>query len=319
MLMTHSGTKHSTPDTGRTPASRELLLIDGGTGSELRRRGLPLSAHCWSAVTDSGHARLLRSIHADFIAAGANVVTANTFSTSRFVLDAAGLGDRCIEINRLAITAARLAADAASERVLVAASLSCMPPGFDTRAYPEPAAELAAYRELCTCFVDEGVELILLEMMQHPSHAARACEAAAASGLPFWAGVSCRWSDAAVPGGERRRLTAFDDPNRNPASVIDAIVPFRPSGISIMHTPVDAMDAALAALRERWGGPTGAYAEIPYDEDPEVPSAERIGPDAYADAARGWLRFGLGLLGGCCGTTPAHIRALGRLRTDLPS
>jgi len=309
--MTLSGAKHSTPERGGTPRATTPLLIDGGTGSELRRRGLALSGHCWSASVNLGHADVLMAIHADYIRAGANVVTANTFATSRFVLEAAGLGDQFEAVNRSAIDAAKRAAESAGNEVLVAASLSCMPPGFDTNAYPRPAAELAAYRELCDCFVDTGVDLILLEMMQHPAHAARAARAAKETGLPFWAGISCRLARNDASRGIR--LTSFDDASQPAADVLDAVLSFRPTGISVMHTPVDAMGAGLALVRERWNGPIGAYAEIPYDEDPDNTRSERFGPAAYAEAASSWLGKGLGLLGGCCGTTPAHLRALRQL------
>src|SRR5690606_25328454 len=69
---------------------RDVTLVDGGTGSELRRRGVPLSPAAWSALAAESHYDLLVAIHADYIRAGADVVTTSTFAGTRFVLDAAG-------------------------------------------------------------------------------------------------------------------------------------------------------------------------------------------------------------------------------------
>src|SRR5512139_4059896 len=104
------------------------LLLDGGTGTELRRRGAALDATAWTGLAPLTHYDLLRAIHADYIAAGADVVTTNTFGTARFVLEAAGHGADYAAINRRAVAAAREARDAAGRAVAVAGSISCLPP-----------------------------------------------------------------------------------------------------------------------------------------------------------------------------------------------
>ena len=78
----------------------DIRILDGGTGSELRRRGIMLSERCWSARANLTHPDLLRTIHEDYIRAGAGIVTANTFATSRFVLAGAGIDAEFAAINR---------------------------------------------------------------------------------------------------------------------------------------------------------------------------------------------------------------------------
>lgn len=307
-------------------ASGRVLLLDGGTGSELRRRGVGLSPAAWSAAANVERYRMLVDIHADYIRAGADIVTANTFSTTRFVLEAAGLGTRFEEINALAIDAALEARYTCGRDAAVAASLSCMPPGFDPGAYPDAATELAGYRELAAAFAERGVDLVLLEMMQDDTHAARACAAVVESGLPFWLGLSCRIapnavasagvSTAAEPEGTSDRLVAFDLPGTDFDTALAALLPCKPSAVCVMHSPVDAIGPALVRLRERWAGVIGAYAEIGYPEDPESVTAARTAPDAYAREASGWFDAGARIIGGCCGTTPEHIRALAELFAD---
>lgn len=273
------------------------LLIDGGTGSELRRRGVRLDPVAWSGPAALVHFDTLVDIHTDYIDAGADVVTTNTFATTRFVLEAAGLGAGFAAINRASVEAAQRARERTGRDVLIAGSISCFPPGFDVAGYPPPDEERAAYAELATLLAELGVDLLALEMMEDGVHARRACEAVQATGLPFWLGVSARRR----PDGT---LAAYDFPDTALDGVLDALVGFGPDVVNVMHTPPDDVAPALAAVRARWNGPIGAYPEI----------AERgtapLEPGELAARAEAWLRAGARVLGGCCGTEPRHVRAL---------
>jgi homocysteine S-methyltransferase len=286
-------------------ASGGTLLLDGGTGTELRRRGMALSDAAWSGLASLTHYDLLVAIHADYIAAGADVVTANTFATTRFVLDAAGHGNEFAAINARAVAAAREARDRSGRTVAIAGSLSCLPPCFDAHAYPDERAESAAYLELAETLAEAGVDLLILEMMQETRHAPLACAAARAVGLPWWLGVSCRPG----AGGE---LVGFDFPLVPLATCLDALLPLEPVAIAVMHSPLTAVVPALTTMRTRWDGPLGAYPEIGDGRGPTLASGD------FVAEAREWLAAGARIVGGCCGTTAEHIRALGRLPSGKP-
>ena len=278
----------------RVLGRRATLVLDGGTGSELRRRGVPLDAALWSALAPLTHYEVLRSIHADYIAAGADVVTTNTFATSRFVLGAAGRGADFEVIIERAVAAAREARDSSGRDVAIAGSISCLPPRFDVHAYPDEHVESAAYVELAETLAEAGVDLLALEMMQETRHAPLACAAAATVGLPVWLGVSCR----AGAGGA---LVGFDFPLVPLSACLDALLPFAPAAVNVMHSPLSAIEPALRLLRERWMGCVGVYPEI---------DGSLTSPDELAAEARNWIAAGAQIAGGCCGTTPAHIRAI---------
>src|SRR5262245_48421884 len=87
------------------------LVMDGGTGPELRRRGFPMHTDVWSALAAMSHYEMVRSIHIEHIEAGADVITANTFATARFVLEEAGFGADFETINRRSLEAAKDARD----------------------------------------------------------------------------------------------------------------------------------------------------------------------------------------------------------------
>jgi len=284
------------------PSTTAPLLIDGGTGTELRRRGAPLDPIAWSGLAALTHSEILTAIHADYLAAGADVITTNTFACTRFVLDAKGFGSERQRIVRASVEAARAARDRCGRDALIAGALSCFPPGFDVRRYPKPDDERAAYLELAAGLADAGVDLIVLEMMEDTEHARRACDAVREIGLPFWLGVSVRRA-------RDGRLVAYDFPGTPFEAVLDALLGFRPEVVNVMHSPPRDVKAALRALGARFGGAIGAYPETG-EPLPDGRPGESLDAESFAALAATWLDEGVAVLGGCCGTTPAHIRAL---------
>jgi len=286
-----------------------MLVTDGGTGSELERRGVPLHPVCWTAAAALEHPSRLVDVHVDFIRAGAEVITTNTFATHRYVLAAAGLDDRFEQINAAAVAAARRARAMTETTVTIAGSMSCLPPGYDTRRYPGAQAECDAYVELAETLAAQGVDVIALEMMQDTEHAALALAAAQSTGLPVWLGVSCRL-DAATGA-----LVGFDFPERRFADVLAPLLQFEPDVVQIMHTPVAALPDALAALRAQWSGPIGVAPELGSFDPVKQTRSHDVDPAEFAALADTWFADGIQLVGGCCGAGPEHIRALAdRLR-----
>jgi len=284
-------------------ACGEFLILDGGTGSELARRGVPMDARAWSGPAALTHPATLLAVHQAFADAGADILTTNTFGATRFVMTAAGLGAAVPANARAAVRLARQAGAHRERPPVVAGAISNLPPRFDPRAYPPPAVEAAAYRELAELLAEAGVDLLLLEMMEDAEHAPRALEAASASGLPLWVGVSARTHPHDPAGAP----VCYDFPQRPLDDVLAALLAVAtPDLMAVMHTPPGAVDAASACVGRRFHGPIGAY--------PELEGAHAIGPDALAAHARRWLASGMRMVGGCCGARPAHIAALARLR-----
>jgi S-methylmethionine-dependent homocysteine/selenocysteine methylase len=147
-------------------------------------------------------------------------------------------------------------------------------------------------------------------MMQEPVHARLACDAARAVGLPFWLGVSCRTIGSNV--------VSYDFPDVALGDCLEPLLVYEPRAVNVMHTPPAAVLPALAEIKLRWSGPVGAYPESSNAERAAAPSPSRdvVSPPQLAALATQWLAAGARLLGGCCGTTPDHIRALRQLIGD---
>ena len=84
----------------------ERILLDGGIGTELERRGVPMNPDAWCGPTSVEHRATLEQVHLDYITAGVEIITTNTFDSSRLMLEPAGLGDRVAELNQAAVEAA---------------------------------------------------------------------------------------------------------------------------------------------------------------------------------------------------------------------
>ena len=172
-------------------ARGEVIILDGATGTELERRGVPMDTAAWSAAALVTHPDTVREVHEDYIRAGADIIITNSFSTARHQLEPAGLEDQFRELNLRAVTLAREARESAADRpVFVAGSISSI--HFDEK-YVVPVEQAEAnFHEQAELLAEAEVDLIMMEMMWDIDYSSAAVAAAVATGLPTWIGFSCR-------------------------------------------------------------------------------------------------------------------------------
>ena len=282
----------------------EVIILDGATGTELQSRGVPMHGFAWSAAALDTHPETVRAVHEDYIRAGADVIITNTFATARHVLEPAGLGERVRALNRRAVTLAQEAREsaAAGRPVAVAGSVS----SFRTRVTPAGQLE-GSYQEQAELLAEAGVDLIALEMMGSFGQAAPAIRAAAATGLPVWAGFSCLLGDDGV-------VRFFDGSSFSTGLTEDlALLADLPPGdvaVTVMHTLTEETAPALEIVRRHWSGVTGAYAHSGTWADPEWEFDDSTSPEDYLGAAQRWVEMGAQIIGGCCAIGPEYIRLL---------
>ena len=282
----------------------EVIILDGATGTELQSRGVPMHGFAWSAAALDTHPETVRAVHEDYIRAGADVIITNTFATARHVLEPAGLGERVRALNRRAVTLAQEAREsaAAGRPVAVAGSVS----SFRTRVTPAGQLE-GSYQEQAELLAEAGVDLIALEMMGSFGQAAPAIRAAAATGLPVWAGFSCLLGDDGV-------VRFFDGTPFSTGLTEDlALLADFPPGdvaVTVMHTLTEETAPALEIVRRHWSGVTGAYAHSGTWADPEWEFDDSTSPEDYLGAAQRWVEMGAQIIGGCCAIGPEYIRLL---------
>lgn len=306
-------------------AAGGTLLLDGATGTELERRGAPMSEAAWCALATEAAPEVLRGVHEDYLRAGADIITANTYASSLIMLGAGGMEEKFEPLNRQAVAVAREARErVAGERpVAVAGSISNMMPmvpgaaRVDTaRLLPLDEAE-AAFRAQADVLADAGVDLLLLEMHYRPEYLDRSIRAALATGLPVWVGSSVRWSEGAGP----RRVLGFMQEQDLPFDeIVDVLVGAGPVQVlGVMHSNVSVTGPALEVLRKRWTGPLMAYPDSGHFEMPHWAFVDVVEPAALAREASAWLDAGVQVLGGCCGLGVEHVKALRALLDEHPA
>lgn len=278
-----------------------------------------MDAAAWCGPVALESLPLLQQIHADYIRAGADVITVNSFASSRLILNVAGYGDRVEEINSRAVEVAMAAREASADgrNVLVAGSLSHMTPVIpgtsidDPGQFPSHSEALAAFGELAGILCAAGVDLIILEMMYHPGLAPIALHAALETGLPVWFGLSARRTgDGRTVSFEQSRDVPLDDiAELIPRDDVDVV--------GCMHTNVDILGETLPVLRRHFAGPLMVYPDSGYFEMPEWNFVDVISPAMLERYYRDWISQGVQVIGGCCGLGVEHIEAANRVRNSL--
>jgi S-methylmethionine-dependent homocysteine/selenocysteine methylase len=288
-------------------ARGETIILDGGTGTDIQRRGVPMSSSTWCAEANLSHPDVVGEVHSDYIKAGADIIIANTFATSALLFNALGRDEELLEIDRAAVAIAKKAA--AGHRVAVAGSMSTMRPvvaGSDRTSkqqeWPEAKAR-ALFKRKADNLAHAGVDLIMMEMMRDQDYSVWATEAAMATGRPVWIGIS-------VERQKDGKLTGFGREDQPFDGVARALSALKPDLISIMHTSPNDTDEAIDILRKHWKGSIGAYPESGYFRMPEWTFVDIIPPEELVAKSRAWKKKGVNAFGGCCGLGPDHIKAL---------
>ena len=300
--------------------NNDLILLDGGVSTEIRRRGVALDKNVWSGLTTKTHPDDVRAVHVDYIEAGAQVITANTYATARHVLESINLGHEAKLINFKSVQLAREARDAAaSDDVWIAGSMSSMPPLTSHREAAIDGHIESSYREQAEVLAEAGADLIIAEMMRDVENASVVIKAALSTGLPVWVGYSTMMAENGVD--VRSLRWKNQDPTTHAlefSEVLQALVPLGGQAAGIMHTRVENTAPALEVLGQHWSGPKLAYAETGKLVLPDWIYEAVSPPDEYSQVIEAWIRdHGVQIVGGCCGTGPEHIRALKTLIGEL--
>jgi homocysteine S-methyltransferase len=275
------------------------VLFDGATGTELNNRGVDTSLPLWStrALLDATH--ILEQVHRDYVAAGAEVITANTFRTHERNLERGGLSGQSCELTHQAVVIAR---DAANGRAWIAGSLAPLEDCYSPELVPADEILQREHDAMAQTLADSGVDLILVETHNAIREAVAAIRAAAKTGLPFMVSFACG-VDGNLLSGEPL------------AEASDAVREFQPLALAVNCLPAaTAVDAVRELVSLADDLPVGVYANIGRpDPNQGWINDDSEQPTVYRDHAVNWLAAGARLIGGCCGTTPEHIRQLASL------
>jgi len=296
--------------------TRTPLILDGGMGRELERIGAPFSQPFWSAQALMEAPDMVALAHRNFIEAGAQVITTNSYAVVPPHVGDDLFATRGAELIELSARLAREEADKASHPVQVAA---CVPPLFGS--YHPENFDAAKARELLVPFFEAQApyaDLFLVETIGCLEEALTAAEIHRehGAGKPLWLAFTLH----EFFGENRRpRLCSEEFVHDILPAVLDKT---QAQAILFNCCPVEDVAPALAMAHEALDGRTdialGAYAnaftKIEEERDPTVTSALRkdVTPEYYLGFAKEWTAAGATIIGGCCGIGPEHLEVLAK-------
>ena len=290
--------------------------LDGGLATELQRAGLPVRAPWWSTIALNGEQRrtVLRAVHERSIAAGADVITANTFRCNYRALRGIGLQDAGLAwMVHAAVGVAQSARDSAGRPgVTVAGSLAPVEDCYRPDLVPADDELRAEHRWLATELKRSGVDLVLIETMNTAREARIALEQVQAVGCRAWVSFVVAEGTGLLSGESLTAAAAAAERDGAQAVLVNC-------------APLADTEVALRELAATCTGPFGVYPGLEdrrgvpawQHADRSLPAA--AGPDEFADRVAAWrARTGISIIGGCCGATPAHLAAArGRLVPEM--
>ena len=315
-------------------SSNEPILYDGGFGSQLFARGIELAN---SALANDLHATAVVDIHSDYINAGAEAIGTNTFVASPLHLEMAGQNvSDAKRLIRLAVQHAKTAVAQSGKDVYIAGSVGPSPgaieadSGDTTFGIPNADAR-EAHKLVIHTLAEEGVDFLCLETMFSAKEAAMAVDVAREAGLPIAVNLTYKWTK------ERRtgKVIYRTDWGNSPADLIDILVNNEFSGGDSLLDAVSILGVNCGAESRRdehTGMPyaiTGthqlrtALTETGIEgkrmmayPNAGMPKLDENHKTVYTQTATemashvpALLEAGAYLIGGCCGTTPKHIKA----------
>lgn len=273
-----------------------ILIADGAMGSMLHEAVGP--QRCFDELNTTEPEAVFR-VHQAYIEAGAQIIETNTFGANRFKLSPLGLGDEVQRLNSRGVKIAREARESAAREVLIAGSIGPLGLGVQAR-HPDDKEILDVFYEQALALEDRGVDLYILETFSYIEEILLAVDAIRSfSGLPIVAQLT--YSEEGTTHGDLRPSEAAAQLKNKNVQVIGANCTLGPQALLPILQELAAVDEIRTSGMPNAGFPKREGDRIVYPKS---------SPQYFALFAREAAALGVRILGGCCGTTPAHIQAM---------
>ena len=273
-----------------------ILIADGAMGSLLHESVGP--QRCFDELNATEPEAVFR-VHQAYIEAGAQIIETNTFGANRFKLAPLGLGDDVQRLNSRGVKIAREARESAAREVLIAGSIGPLGLGVQAR-HPEDQEIFAIFHEQALALEERGVDFFILETFSYIEEILLAVGAIRSfSALPIVAQLT--YTEEGTTHGDVRPSGAATQLKKKNVQVIGANCTLGPQALLPILQELASIDDIRVSAMPNAGFPKREGDRIVYPKS---------SPEYFALFAREAAGLGVRILGGCCGTTPAHIRAM---------
>jgi 5-methyltetrahydrofolate--homocysteine methyltransferase len=289
------------------------IIIDGAMGTQLQQRDEKIPKEAWEGNEGCNELLnvtcpdVLREIFHAYLTAGADLITTNTFGSFSWVLDEYGIGDRAYELTKAGAQLVKEECQKFATPEHPRFCLGSIGPGtkLPSLGHIHYDEMYAGYTEMCLGLIDGGADIFLLETCQDPLQikaALHACQEANRqrnTQLPIMVSVTIELSGTMLIGTDASTITTILEP-------FDIIS----LGFNCGTGP-EQVEKHVKTLSELWHKPISVHANAGLPQNRGGYTYYPMGPDEFATRQENFLKYdGVSFLGGCCGTTPQHIRAL---------
>ena len=278
----------------------KVLLMDGAMGTELIREGLDLSLPLWSGDINLTHPGYVSKIHEEYVQAGADIVTTNTFRTTPRTYIHAGYSKlEARERARKSLNSAvDLAKKAAGKKCYVAGSIAPLEDCYSPERFPGDEEALEEFYELGKWLASAGVDFLLFETMGCEKEINAALQATSDINIPRWISLILKNGNTLLDGSSLKE-TLFELRNKGIEKVLLNCNVLRVTG------------EGLEIIKEYWKNSWGVYPNAGL----KMPSkgghiSSRVSMNQFVIEMRRFLKMGAQVVGACCGSTPGHILEL---------
>ena len=281
------------------------LILDGAMGTELQNRGVDIPLPLWSANANIEHPQIVTNIHKDYIEAGSDIITTNTFRSTSWTYKKAGYGSkRSKELARSSLyKAVECAQNAVVNSVKIAGSITAVEDCYSPNDYPGRSIAEDTYGYALEWLSDAGIDIVLFETMGNMEEISCALEMVDDYKIPVWLSIIMK--------DERHILD-----NTLLKDVFKVICQYHLDCIMINCNQIDTTINSIDNILSAWDGKWGAYPNLG-NTDYENEYFKIIDESNFDRAISTLISCKPDVLGLCCGSTPNHIEELKKLLNKI--
>ncbi len=291
----------------------KLVILDGAMGSELEKNGAKMDKNLWCGTCSVEFPELVRKVHEDYIKAGADVITTNTYACTPISMKNYGLEDSIQEFNQKSVQVAKKAIKNSKKDIALAGSVSASGSFYKFGI----KAMIPGFKEQIKILTEEGVDLIILEAMSSQADIVQTMiECSYKINIPIWLSISCVIDDKT-----KDEMLGYNDTIDSPPEVyenfensLNRFSKLHKCPILIAHSDIGVTGKAIDIAKKNFNGILGAYPNTGYYEKPHWKFADNITPNDFLEYAKSWLKNGTQIIGGCCGLGVEDIKAISILK-----
>ena len=286
-----------------------IVILDGGIGAELEKNGANMDQDLWCGKCSVDNPELVKKVHENYIDAGADVITTNTYGTTPISMKQYGYDNLIEKYNQKSV---RLAKEAAKNKnVAIAGSVST----FGSFYRLGLKAMIPGFKEQIKILSEEGVDLIILEAMSSQADIVETIiECSSNISLPVWLSISCVMEDKKVMLGYNDTVDTDTHIYESLEVAIKNFTKLHKGPILIAHSDINVTGQAIKTAKNNFDGVLGAYPNRGYYEKPHWKFVDNMSPEDYLNEAKSWVKNGVQIIGGCCGVGVEEIKAISILK-----